>query len=151
MQYLFNGESLDDKECNIAIKQGYEDSKEALRKILEDFKLPISDFCEYLFEKVNILRVLVPNDTDLNHYFEIMNSRGEQLEKHEILKVKCIEILDEEDRFAFSLIWEACSNMEKYVQYCFNPNQRDVIFGTDDNNGNKWNNLIKSEELYNRL
>ena len=22
------------------------------------------------------------NDTDLNHYFEIMNSRDEQLEKH---------------------------------------------------------------------
>lgn len=151
LQYLFNGVSFDDKECNIAIKQGYEDSKKALRKILEDFELPISDFCKYLFEKVNILRVLVPSDTDLNHYFEIMNSRGEQLEKHEILKAKCIEILDKEDRFVFSLIWEACSNMEKYVQYGFNPNQRDVIFGNDHSNGNKWNNLINFEELYNRL
>lgn len=151
LQYIFNGTSFDDKQCNIAIKQGYKDSKKALKKILEDFKLPITDFCEYLFEKVNILRVLVPSDTDLNHYFEIMNSRGEQLEKHEILKAKCIEILDEEDRFAFSLIWEACSNMEKYVQYGFNPNQRDTIFGGDDSKGNKWNKLINFEELYKRL
>lgn len=29
------------------------------------------------------MRVKVPADTDLNHYFEIMNNRGEQLEKHE--------------------------------------------------------------------
>lgn len=151
LQYLFNATSFEDKECNISIKQGYEDSKKALKKILEDFNLPITDFCEYLFEKVNILRVLVPSDTDLNHYFEIMNSRGEQLEKHEILKAKCIEVLDEDDRFAFSLIWEACSNMEKYVQYGFNSSQRDIIFGSDDSKGNKWNNVIGFEEFYHRL
>jgi uncharacterized protein with ParB-like and HNH nuclease domain len=151
LQCLFNSTPFDDKECNISIKQGYEDSKKALSKIIKDFELDISDFCEYLFKKVNILRVLVPNDTDLNHYFEIMNSRGEQLEKHEILKAKCIEILNKEDRFAFSLIWEACSNMEKYVQYGFNPNQRDTIFGKDNSNGNKWNKLIKYDELYNKF
>lgn len=148
LQYLFDGTSFEEKECNISIKQGYEDSKKALNKILKDFQLPIADFCEYLFEKVNILRVLVPGDTDLNHYFEIMNSRGEQLEKHEILKAKCIEVLDEKDRFAFSLIWEACSNMEKYVQYGFNLDQRDKLFGHDDSGGNKWNNLISFDKLY---
>lgn len=151
LQYLFNGWPLDDKNCNVAIKQGYNDSKNSLRKILGDHKLSIVTFCNYLFEKVNILRVLVPEDTDLNHYFEIMNSRGEQLEKHEILKAKCIEILDDEDRYAFNLMWEACSNMEKYVQYGFNPNQRDVVFGGNDNNGDKWNKLISYEDFYNNL
>ena len=151
LQYLFNGLPIDNKDCNFAIKQGYEDSKNSLRKILDDHTLSIDTFCNYLFEKVNILRVLVPEDTDLNHYFEIMNSRGEQLEKHEILKAKCIEILDAEDRYAFNLMWEACSNMEKYVQYGFNIDQRDVIFGKDDSNDDKWNNLISSEHLYNNL
>jgi hypothetical protein len=151
LQYIFNGLPLDSKDCNFAIKQGYEDSKNSLRKILEEHNLSIVTFCNYLFDKVNILRVLVPIDTDLNHYFEIMNSRGEQLEKHEILKAKCIEILDYEDRYAFNLMWEACSNMEKYVQYGFNTDQRDVIFGKDDKNGDKWNKLISSEELYNNL
>lgn len=72
----------------------------------------------------------MPEDTDLNHYFEIMNNRGEQLEKHEILKSKFLEILNElevEERelalSVFNLIWEACSNMEKYIQYGF-------LFGT---------------------
>jgi len=150
LQYLFNGQSLDDKECNIAIKQGYQDAKKALKKILEDFKLSINDFCEYLFEHVYILRVLVPEDTDLNHYFEIMNSRGEQLEKHEILKAKCLEILNKEDRYAFNLIWESCSNMEKYVQYGFNPEQRDEIFGCN-NSHEKWNTLTNKNDVYAKL
>jgi hypothetical protein len=152
LSYLFNCESLDNKECNVAIQQGYYDAKKSLAKILLDNNLSINDFCEYFFEKVTILRVLVPEDTDLNHYFEIMNSRGEQLEKHEILKAKMLEVLaDDNLQYAFNLIWEACSNMEKYVQYGFNPSQRDIIFGNDDSNGNKWNNLINFEELYNSL
>ncbi len=149
LEALFNNnlESLNNKSVNIA--QGYEDAKKALKKILEEFDVSIKDFCEYLFEKVYILRVLVPEDTDLNHYFEIMNSRGEQLEKHEILKAKMIEILDDEDRYAFSKIWEACSNMEKYVQYGFSNEQRTDIFGPSLNeleNINKVYNCLKPND-----
>src|SRR5690554_6125003 len=105
LSYLFNGESLDNKECNVPIQQGYYDVKKSLAKILADNKLTIKNFCEYFFEKVTILRVLVPEDTDLNHYFEIMNSRGEQLEKHEILKAKMLEILEDDNlKYAFNLI-----------------------------------------------
>jgi len=39
-------------------------------------------------EKVFLVRVQVPQGIDLNHYFEIMNTRGEQLELHEIAKAK---------------------------------------------------------------
>ncbi len=35
---------------------------------------------------MNLIRVQVPAKIDLNHYFEIMNTRGEQLELHEIAK-----------------------------------------------------------------
>ncbi|MDR2408620.1 MAG: DUF262 domain-containing HNH endonuclease family protein [Bacteroidales bacterium] len=146
LRYLFNGDSLDGKDCHTTIKQGYEISKKGLNKILGDFSLSINDFCSYLFNKVKILMVLVPEDTDLNHYFEIMNSRGEQLEKHEVLKAKMLEILDENDRYAFNLIWEACSNMEKYVQYGFSVGQRDIIFGEND-----WNTVSKLEDVYNSM
>ena len=147
LQYLFDKESLENKECKITIKQGYNDAKKSLSKILSDNELSIDDFCNYFFENVTILRVLVPEDTDLNHYFEIMNSRGEQLEKHEILKAKCLEVLGEENlKYAFNLIWEACSNMEKYVQYGFSVSQRDKIFGEKD-----WNKLITQTEVYNKL
>jgi hypothetical protein len=68
-----------------------------------------------------------------------MNSRGEQLEKHEVLKAYCLAELknDDESKFAFSMIWEACSNMEKYVQYSLRIEERNEIFGKDD-----WNKLI---------
>jgi hypothetical protein len=144
---IFNGESLDNKEYNIAIQQGYADVKKSLVKILTDNKLTIKDFCDYFFEKVTILRVLVPEDTDLNHYFEIMNSRGEQLEKHEILKAKMLEILEDENlKYAFNLIWEATSNMEKYVQYGFSVTQRTDIFGAND-----WNSLVDIDLVYQKL
>lgn len=147
LSYLFNGENLDNKECNIAIRQGYYDAKKSLAKILDDNKLTIGDFCNYLFEKVTILRVLVPEDTDLNHYFEIMNSRGEQLEKHEILKAKMLEVLDDDNlKYAFNLIWEATSNMEKYVQYGFSVAQRDELFGKND-----WNKLVGKDDVYEKL
>jgi len=147
LSYLFNIESLDNKDCNVAIQQGYYDAKKSLTKILADNKLTIKEFCDYFFEKVTILRVLVPEDTDLNHYFEIMNSRGEQLEKHEILKAKILEILEDDNlKYAFNLIWEATSNMEKYVQYGFSVAQRNEIFGTND-----WNNLVNKDNVYQKL
>lgn len=37
--------------------------------------IDISKFCQHLLKNVTILRVAVPQDTDLNHYFEIMNNR----------------------------------------------------------------------------
>lgn len=147
LSYLFTGESLYNKECNAAIQQGYYDAKKSLAKILGDNKLTIGDFCNYLFEKVTILRVLVPEDTDLNHYFEIMNSRGEQLEKHEILKAKMLEVLEDDNlKYAFNLIWEATSNMEKYVQYGFSVAQRDELFGKND-----WNKLVGKDDVYKKL
>ncbi|WCM43183.1 DUF262 domain-containing HNH endonuclease family protein [Flavobacterium sp. CBA20B-1] len=147
LSYLFKDESLDNKECNVAIQQGYYDAKKSLAKILADNDLSIDEFCNYFFDKVTILRVLVPEDTDLNHYFEIMNSRGEQLEKHEILKAKMLEILEDDNlKYAFNLIWEATSNMEKYVQYGFSVAQRDELFGKND-----WNNLVGKDDLYQKL
>lgn len=85
-------------------------------------------FTEFLLNNVKIIRVIVPKDTDLNHYFEIMNNRGEQLEKHEILKANFMSCLSEQDRITFAKIWDACANMDKYVQYGFNPTERYNIF-----------------------
>lgn len=124
-----------------SITEGYIICKKVLSEILN--KDNEDKFFKYLFENVKILRVLVLEDTDLNHYFEIMNSRGEQLEKHEILKARLLEKLDNEnDKFIFNLIWEACSNMESYIQLGFKKDLRDRIFKND------LNTLISKEELY---
>ncbi len=100
----------------------------------------LEDFCEYLFKKVEIARVSVPKDTDLNHYFEVMNNRGEQLEKHEVVKARLMSVLNEitdpdereQSIQLLSKVWDATANMERYVQYGFSPEERHLIFGKDD-------------------
>ena len=122
---------------NDEITEAYQLIIKRLKTILEEKKISIELFSEYLLKNVTIIRVEVPEDTDLNHYFEIMNNRGEQLEKHEVLKSTLLEILndieDETEREqaskTFHLIWETCSNMEKYAQFGFSVDERDKIFG----------------------
>ena len=80
-------------------------------------------------EKVFLIRVQVPQGIDLNHYFEIMNTRGEQLELHEIAKAKFLETLEtEHDKKTAALIWEKCSDMDSYIQMNFDPKIRKALF-----------------------
>lgn len=90
----------------------------------------------YLLDNVHIVRTLLPARTDLNHYFEIMNSRGEQLEKHEIVKAHLMDCLDTaEERHSFAAIWDLCSEMSKHVQAITPKRSRTEIFGKE------WNTL----------
>ena len=90
---------------------------------------------EFLQENVKIIRTEVPEDTDLNHYFEIMNTRGEQLEKHEIIKAALMEVLDtDSERSIFAKIWDACSDMSRYVVMGIDSPLRENIFGKNCEN-----------------
>lgn len=89
-------------------------------------------FTQYLLHHVKILRVVVPKDTDLNHYFEIMNNRGEQLEKHEVLKARLMNAFKTDiERNGFAKVWDACADMNRYVQLGFDAAVRGSIFGKD--------------------
>lgn len=99
-----------------------------LQPMLTAKELDLETFADYLFEKVIILRIPVPQDTQLNHYFEIMNTRGEQLEKHEVLKAVLMGKLEREEHHLFHLIWEACSDMGAYVQMNFSVGMRNLLF-----------------------
>lgn len=127
-----------DEVYNSNIQDAYEVAKKFLSNLFSKNNEKLQTFYNYLCNKVNILRVAVPKDTELNHYFEIMNTRGEQLEKHEILKAKLMQVLsaDKKWSYAFNKIWEACSDMERYVQYGFTTKERDAIFTQGD-----WNLL----------
>lgn len=76
---------LNSESYNESIVKGYTLIKKCLGQLTE---ISLDEFTDYLFDQVQIMRVEVPEDTDLNHYFEVMNNRGEQLEKHEVLKAK---------------------------------------------------------------
>ena len=68
-----------------------------------------------------------------------MNTRGEQLELHEIAKAKLLEVLESDhDKDVAALIWEKCSDMNSYVQMNFNVDVRRRIFTED------WSSLSQS-------
>jgi hypothetical protein len=133
-------EVLGEKEINTAILNGYRLIGKILPQKLKESRRTVAEFTDYLFGRVQIMRVKVPDDTDLNHYFEIMNNRGEQLEKHEVLKSKMMEVLNgipdeverQQSQSCLHAVWEACANMERYVQMGFPPAQRSAIFGDKD-------------------
>jgi hypothetical protein len=130
------------KEYHSTIKQAYDSIEIELETKLAESGLGIDEFSSFLTDFVTILRVEVPHDTDLNHYFEIMNNRGEQLEKHEVVKSMLLDSLydeadknNEHNQELFHTIWDAVQNMERYVQFGFEPNLRKILFGKD------WSNL----------
>ena len=83
-------------------------------------------------KSVILYRIEVPDHTDLNRYFEIMNTRGEQLEQHDILKAQLMGCLPNgsEPEF-FSRVWSACSDMTGYVQMHFAKTEREKLFGSE--------------------
>lgn len=88
------------------------------------------DFLEKLAHVV-MYQIVVPPHTDLNHYFETMNTRGEQLEQHDILKASLMSYLQGDNAWmsAFSEIWNACRDMSGYVQMNFSKTSRELLFG----------------------
>lgn len=132
LRILYKGEALD----NISIpsmRNVYQHIQSSLDTKCVERGIDVPFFMDYLLNKVHILRVAVPQDTDLNHYFEIMNSRGEQLEKHEIVKALLMGKLEPKYHDAFKVIWEACSNMDSYVIRNFTNNKIRRVFFRDDN------------------
>ena len=106
------------EEYDLGIRRGFDYAKDALKEIVGENKAESAKFKDYFLNNVHIIHYRVPKDVDLNHYFEVMNSRGEQLEKHEIVKAKLSEQLigDADATEKFSRIWEACSDMSFYIQ-----------------------------------
>ncbi len=101
-------------------------------KNLEDANLKdVKSFKNFINEQVKICRTIVPKDTDLNHYFEIMNTRGEQLEKHEIIKAQLMGKLDQKDQKdqkVFAMIWDACSDMSRFAVSGLPTHMREEYF-----------------------
>lgn len=93
-----------------------------------------SKFADYLRTKVTIVRASLPQGTDLNRYFEVMNTRGQQLEQVDIVKARLMSMLPDSEHAGFAWIWDACADMDSYVQMSLtrkDPDLRTKIFGND--------------------
>lgn len=138
IQKLFTKQKISEDDEN-ELTRGYGHAKEALNKVLEERQLNPQSFVDYLFENVIIFRSILPEDLDLNLYFERFNSRGEQLEAHEILKAQMMAKFGEDQEKAqkFARIWDACAEFDKPVASQFKMRrkradsfqERERIFG----------------------
>lgn len=119
------------------------------QKFTSDKGLNKKDFISHL-QHVILYRIEVPEHTDLNRYFEIMNTRGEQLEQHDILKARLMRFLNNrKEQELFSRIWNACSDMTGYVQMHFSRTERENIFDGEWNGwpANEWNEYSDCLEI----
>ena len=138
IQKLFTKQKISEDDEN-ELTRGYGHAKDALKKVLEERRLDLQSFVDYLFEKVIIFRSILPEDLDLNLYFERFNSRGEQLEAHEILKAQMMAKFGRDQEMAqkFARIWDACAEFDKPVASQFKMRrkraddfqERERIFG----------------------
>ncbi len=104
------------------------DSTESIASLKESNRL--ESFETYFFNKVILVKVEMPSDTDVANYFEIMNNRGRQLQEHEILKALLMaNITKPKDKMIFGNVWDACSQMDRPIHKFFNAEQRTLIFG----------------------
>ena len=138
IQNLFINEKISEDDEN-ELTRGYRHAKDALTKVLRERQLEPQSFVDYLFNKVIIFRSILPKNLDLNLYFERFNSRGEQLEAHEILKAQMMAKFGENQETAekFARIWDACAEFDKPVASQFKMRrkradsfqERERIFG----------------------
>jgi uncharacterized protein with ParB-like and HNH nuclease domain len=122
-----NGADNNKKNAEDSMIFAYDDIKIKLKE-LEEKQGGLNDFFAYFQENVCLLRVKVPSGTDVSSYFEIMNNRGEQLEKHEILKPSLMSYLTKDEQKTFAKIWDYCADMNCHIQRKFSIDQSSEIF-----------------------
>lgn len=92
-------------------------------------------FSDFLLTKVTVVRASLPPNTDLNRYFEIMNTRGQQLKQVDIVKARLMSKLPNQyERECFAWVWDACAEMDSYVQMSLtrgDTSLRNKVFGDE--------------------
>ena len=69
-------------------------------------------------KKVYYYEINIDANTDLNHYFEVMNSRGVQLSRSDLVKSYLMQKLSDEDRNRLNKLWYRYEKMDgKHYNY----------------------------------
>lgn len=122
-----------DNDEDTGIHTGYNVIRQYMKQHISDDS-ERNTFADFLRSKVTVVRASLPPEMDLNRYFEIMNTRGQQLQHVDIVKARLMSHLgDNAERACFAWIWDACADMESYVQMSLTRGQTDLrkkLFGT---------------------
>ena len=113
---------------NFKIRTGKGDENITLKEMTPNQRNLLA---EYISSKVILVRIPLPQDTDVASYFEIMNNRGEQLQSHEIVKAMLMQGLNDRDRNIFATIWDGCSQMNQPIQQTLSYYRAMGLFGNN--------------------
>lgn len=102
------------------------------------------EYSSFIRDHVCVVRDVMPQDTDVASYFEIMNNRGEQLQEHEIVKGLLLDKLQNKPQLCqlCSIIWDSCSQMDERIQRSFPKSVRESLFGEE------YDSLIPNDNNY---
>lgn len=122
-------QAIHDVFCSADFKDKTERSSFGILDLASEKQCNTYEIFKKQLSKVRILRIQVPEGTDLNLYFERMNTRAEQLEQADIIKARLMSTIDNETQAKlFASIWNACSDMNGFVQMGFDTKIRQKLF-----------------------
>ncbi|MGJ0319137.1 DUF262 domain-containing HNH endonuclease family protein [Aliarcobacter cryaerophilus] len=94
----------------------FQENIEAILKFQKENNCSIKNLLSFC----KIALTILPDGIDIVKYFEVMNNRGKQLEKHQVLKAKLLEVISKDtsksDNINYAKIWDYCSNMNVYIE-----------------------------------
>ena len=121
-------------DADVGIHEGYSIINQFFKQN-ETLNRARGKFSEFLRTKVTVVRASLPLNTDLNRYFEILNTRGQQLKPVDIVKARLMSKLPNQcERACFAWVWDACADMDSYVQMSLTRGStglRNKVFGDE--------------------
>ncbi|NBC03769.1 MAG: DUF262 domain-containing protein [Bacteroidetes bacterium] len=85
----------------------------------------LEELSAFIKENVKLVKTVVPPNVDLNKLFEVLNNRGIQLEHHQILKARMLDLLQKSGKYSrdqleyYAILWDSCSEMNEYIEMNF--------------------------------
>lgn len=106
---------LDDTKNDPYLKHIAEAIKLLINRIREIEKQDQQKLADFIYQKVSFVKNIIPEGTDLNKLFAVMNNSGIQLEQTDILKSRLFKKI-KHDKSIYSAIWQVCENMDNYFE-----------------------------------
>ena len=111
---------------------------EIINRFIQDKSLDKKGFGNFIYRHLTFFISKLEEEytmTELNTYFERMNTTGKALEPHEILKVNLLSKLSTERKSEYTRLWNACSMDD---QMLFKPTRYNRILSDEEADNNSY-------------
>lgn len=127
---------------------GFETARQVIeafvRETFSDTSKPPEEFYTYLTKQLRFVLIVLPLNIDYVEYFEVINTHVKQLEKHEVLKALLLSKIDDaKERRQCAAIWDACSQMDRWIDHERKKEDKLAIYAFKDlNDQRKMNDVL---------